>query len=68
MKRLFLGAAIVALVSVPGTASAQEVRGCKAFGQEAAAAARALGGLGEAASANAPVNEFVLGLHAELCA
>jgi uncharacterized protein YidB (DUF937 family) len=68
MKRLFLAAAIVALVSVPGTASAHEDhRSCKAFGQGAAAEAQALGGLGDVASEAAPVNDEVAALHASFC-
>jgi hypothetical protein len=67
MKRLFLGAAIVALVSVPGTASAQEHRSCKTFGQEAAATAQEFGGLGEFASAAAPANDDVAAFHAMFC-
>jgi hypothetical protein len=67
MKRLFLGAAIVALVSVPGTASAQEHRSCKRFGQEAAATAQASGGLGEFVRAAAPANDDVAAFHAMFC-
>jgi hypothetical protein len=68
MKRLFVGAAIVALVSVPGTASAHEGHGsCKEFGQGAAAEAQELGGLGGVASAAAPVNDEVAFLHGLLC-
>jgi uncharacterized protein YidB (DUF937 family) len=68
MKRLVLVAtAVVALASIPGTASAQEDHGCQAFGLGAAATAQASGGLGEIARAEAPVNVEVAALHAQFC-
>jgi hypothetical protein len=68
MKRFFVVAAIVALVSVPGTASAQESPGgCQAFGQAVANEAQTFGGLGGIVSQEAPVNEDVAFFHELLC-
>jgi hypothetical protein len=69
MKRFVVVAAVVALVSVPGTASAHEGHGsCQAFGEGAAAEAQAQGGLGELARQVAPVNDEVAALHESFCA
>ena len=68
MKRLFSVAAIVALVSVPGTASAQESPGgCQEFGQGVALVASGIHPFGEAISGLAPVSELVAFNQAFLC-
>jgi hypothetical protein len=68
MKRLLVVGGIVALVSIPGTASAHEGHGsCRAFGQGAAAEAQAQGGLGQLARQFAPVSDEVAALHGAFC-
>ena len=62
---LTVAALLAAMLVVAGPASAQG--GCKAFGQAAAAEAQATGGLGEEASAAAPVNEDVHSLQEMFC-
>jgi hypothetical protein len=67
MKRLFLGAAIVALVSVAGTASAQ-AQGCKTFGAvEVSGAAQELRPFGQVVASVTPVNDDVAGFHEMFC-
>jgi hypothetical protein len=67
MKRLLLVVtSVVALVSIPGTASAQEY-GCQAFGQLAAFEAQLETGIGEEVSAAAPANDDVFFLQDQAC-
>jgi hypothetical protein len=66
MKRLFLGAAIVALVSVAGTAPAQ-AQGCKTFGAEVSGAAQELHPFGQVVASLTPVNDDVAGFHEMFC-
>jgi hypothetical protein len=67
MKRLlFVVTAVVALVSIPGTASAQEY-GCQAFGQLAAFEAQLEVGIGEEVSAAVPADDDVFFLQDQAC-
>ena len=56
---------MTAMLALAGPASAQA--GCQAFGTAAASEAQALGGLGEVASAAAPVNDDVAFLKTLFC-
>jgi hypothetical protein len=69
MKRIFVVAAIVALVvSVPATASAQESpRGCKEYGEAVALVASGIHPFGELIKEQAPVDELVAFNQAFLC-
>lgn len=69
MKRTLMVAAIVTLLSAPGTAFAAQAdqAGCQAFGQAAAAEAQGEGGLGEVVREFVPVNDDVVVLKQDLC-
>jgi hypothetical protein len=68
MKRLFVVAATVALVSVPATASAQESPGgCKEYGEGVALVASGIHPFGELIKGLAPVDELVAFNQAFLC-
>ncbi len=56
---------MTAMLALAGPASAQA--GCQAFGMGAASEAQTLGGLGEVASAAAPVNDDVAFLKTLFC-
>jgi hypothetical protein len=56
---------MTAMFALAGPASAQA--GCQAFGIAAASEAQALGGLGDVASAAAPVNDDVAFLKTQFC-
>ncbi len=65
---LTVAAMMAAMVVFAGPASAQEGRGCKAFGQNIATLAQNLGGtFGQFTSANAPLNDTVEAEQKALC-